>query len=202
MSRRNINARSASRGFTLVEMLVVMAIAGLASVTLFTFANTAIKRYFPLHEEGLAFSEMSIGAQRIASVVRGLTDINAATSDNLDIYAYFSPQDVYVSQISYYKSNGKLLADITPMTANPPIGIPIIASKKTYTIISDLFVPNGTQTFVYLDGAGAPLSMPISDLHGIKGVQVNLGVPLDDPAEGGSNTISLEVTLRNRKTNL
>jgi prepilin-type N-terminal cleavage/methylation domain-containing protein len=117
-------------GFTLVELTIVIILVSVVSITTFTFFNTTIKRYFPLHEEGLAFSELSASSQRVAKVLRGLTDITAADSDGITCYAYFAPQDTYVSLIKYYKSNGSLLADVTPMTSNPPVGTPITASKK------------------------------------------------------------------------
>lgn len=201
MSFRSLPSR-AQRGFTIPELLVVMVVATFVSISMFMFANALISRYFPLQEEGVAFSEMSRGSQRIASVVRGLTDITQATSNSMTIYSYFAPADNYVSLVSYYVTNNKLMADVTPMIANPPVGTPITANKKTYTIVSNLYLPNGLQLFVYLDETGTPLTVPISDLHTIKGVQVNLGIPLTNPSPNGSDTISLQVSLRNRKTNL
>lgn len=191
-----------NEGFTIPELLVVMVVATFASISMFLFANALISRYFPLQEEGIAFSEMSRGSQRIATVVRGLTGITQANSNSMTIYSYFSPADTYVSQVSYYISNNQLMADVTPMTSNPPVGTPITANKKTYTIVSNLYLPNGMQLFVYLDETGTPLTMPISDLNSVKSIQVNLGIPLTNPSQNGSDTISLQVSLRNRKTNL
>lgn len=194
--------RKNQHGFTLSELTVVIVLIAIVSITAFTLINTTIKRYFPLHEEGLAFTELSYGSQRVAKVLRGLTDISQADSDGITCYTYFAPQDEYVSLVQYYKSNGSLKVDVTPMTANPPIGTPITANKKTYTVIQKLYVPPSTQTFVYIDANNSVMSVPISDLHTIKAIQVNLGIPLDNPSVGGSDTISLQVSLRNRKTNL
>jgi prepilin-type N-terminal cleavage/methylation domain-containing protein len=189
-------------GFTIPELLIVMVVATFVSISMFLFANALISRYFPLQDEGVSFSEMSRSSQRIASVVRGLTDITQATSNSMTIYSYFSPSDTYVSLVSYYINNNQLKADVTPMSANPPTGTPITANKKTYTVVSNLYLPGGLQLFVYLDETGTPLTMPISDLHTVKGIQVNLGIPLTTPSKTGSDTISLQVSLRNRKTNL
>ncbi len=196
------NHKHNQTGFTLAELTVVIVLVSIISISTFTFFNSAIKRYFPLHEEGLAFSELSYGSQRVAKVLRGLTDITQASADGITLYSYFAPQDTYVSLVQYYKQNGSLKVDVTPMTANPPIGTPITANKKTYTVIQQLYnIPN-TSTFVYFDANNAVMTMPIADLHTIKAIQVNLGVPLDNPSVGGSDTISLQVSLRNRKTNL
>jgi prepilin-type N-terminal cleavage/methylation domain-containing protein len=195
-------SKQAQDGFTIPELLIVMVVATFVSISMFLFANALISRYFPLEDEGVSFSEMSRSSQRIASVVRGLTDITQATSNGMTIYSYFSPSDTYVSLVSYYINNNKLMADVTPMNANPPTGTPITANKKTYTIVSNLYLPGGLQLFVYLDETGTPLTLPIADLHTVKGIQINLGIPLTTPSRNGSDTISLQVSLRNRKTNL
>jgi hypothetical protein len=142
--------------------------------------------------------------QRVATVLRGLTDISTATPDELNIYAYFFPSDTYVSQVRYYKaqSNTKLLADVTPMTANPPIGSLLTDQKKTYTVIDNLYTAGAVNTFVYLDSTGAAMDQPITDLHTIKGIRVTLAVPSKAPSVNGSFSSSVQVTLRNRKTNL
>lgn len=196
------NHRSHQFGFTLAELTVVIVLVSIISISAFTFFNSSLKRYLPLHEEGLAFTELSYGSQRIAKVLRGLTDITAASADGITCYTYFAPQDSYVSLVQYYKSSGSLMVDVTPMTANPPIGTPITASKKTYTVIQKLYEIPSTSTFVYIDANNATMTVPIADLHTIKAIQVNLGIPLDNPSGGGSTTISLQVSLRNRKTNL
>lgn len=199
LHRKQLNHQS---GFTLPELLVVMIITVILSISIFTFANALISRYFPLQEESMAFSDMSRNSQRIASVIRGLTDITQATSNSMTIYSYFSPADTYVSLVNYYVVGKALMADVTPMSANPPVGTPITASKQTFTIIDNLYLPTGTQLFVYLDETSSPMTLPISDLHTVKGIQVNLGIPLSTPSINSSDTISLQVSLRNRKTNL
>jgi prepilin-type N-terminal cleavage/methylation domain-containing protein len=201
LPRDNTNQQA---GFTLVELIVVMVITLLLSASLLIFATTAFKGYFTLQTSGTAFGALAQQSQRVAAVIRGLTDITEATSNDLTIYAYFYPTDTYVSLVHYYKSanGGTLYADVTPMTANPPQGTPITAQKKTYTITDSLIAAPGLNTFVYLDSAGNTLATPISDLHTIKGIQINLAVPGYSQSPGSNNTLSLQVTLRNRKTNL
>ncbi len=191
-------------GFTLVELIVVMIISLLVSGSLVVFATTSFHGYFTLQQSGTAFGELAQASQRVESVVRGLTDITGASGTDMTIYAYFYPSDTYVSLVHYYENAAgtTLYADVTPMTANPPQGQPITAQKKTYTIIDSLVPIASTQTFVYLDSAGNSLSTPISDLHTIKGVQINMAVAGYSRAPGTNNQLSLQVTLRNRKTNL
>lgn len=192
------------RGFTLPELVIVMAVIGVVIAALFTFVNTSVRRYVALQSESAAFGQLAKQTQRIAQVLRGATDITAASADDITAYAYFYPNDSYVSLIHYYKgaNNTQILADVTPMTANPPIGTPITAQKRTYTIIDKFSSVAGVNTFTYLDSVGNPLTVPIADLHTIKGIKVSLSVPADNVVANSNSTVTLQVSLRNRKTNL
>ena len=191
-------------GFTIIELVIVMMLVGLVSTNMYLFINSSTNQYLTLHADSSSFSDLALQSQRIANVLRGLTDITQASADGITMYAYFVPNDTYVSLIQYYKNpNGtQLLADVTPMTANPPVGTLITADKRTFVVINNLKTISGVNNFEYLDSAGGLLSFPISDLRTIKGVRVNLAVPVDGPTKNGNSSISLSIALRNRKTNL
>ena len=191
-------------GFTIVELLITMIIASLVSLTAYTVFNTLINQYFGLQQDGSEFTNLAVQSQRIANVLRGLTDITAESNTSLTAYAYFSPDDAYVSLVHYYlNANGTVLyADVTPMTANPPIGTPINSQMTTHTIIDNYHSLAGVNLFQYLDDSGTVLSLPISDEHSIKSIQINLVVPADHPTPNGNQELSLQISLRNRKTNL
>lgn len=193
-----------SDGFTLIELLITIVVIGVVSTAMYTMFVSSINQFFGLQQDSMRFGDLALQSQRVASILRGLTDITAATDDDITVYAYFSPNDNYVSLIRYYKANGNtvMLADVTPMSANPPIGTPITANKKTYTIMNPFYADPNVKTFVYLDSVGTTIPTPITDLHTVKGIQVNLAVPSDTPVASGNQAISLQVSLRNRKTNL
>jgi len=193
-----------SDGFTIVELSMVMILIAIISTATYTFINTSTSQYLALQQDGIVFGDLAFQSQRIAQVVRGLTDISQASADEITMYAYFYPKDTYASLIRYYTDSTKttLYADVTTMTANPPIGTPIASTKKTYTIISPFYAPTGISTFTYLDSFGATLAMPITDLHTIKEIKITLAVPVKAPVVKGNDSISLLVSLRNRKTNL
>lgn len=204
MSRRNVWPQARQDGFTLVELIVVMVLTGIITVAAYTFFNTSFSQYLSLQKEGTTFTDLALQSQRLANVLRGATDITAATDSEVTCYAYFAPSDKYVSTIRYYKTadNNKLLADVTRMTSNPPLGTPIAGSTKTFTIIPAFYQAAGVKTFVYLDAAGSALTMPITDLKTIKGMQVNLAVPGGTSSDTTNQAVSLQVSLRNRKVNL
>ncbi len=93
----------------------------------------------------------------------------------------------------------KLMVDVTPMSANPPIGSPITAKEKTYTVISDYYADPGLSLFTYYDSSGDELGLPIADEHSIMQIGVNLAEP---SSHGNAQILNVEVSLRNRKTNL
>ncbi|HET9412089.1 MAG TPA: prepilin-type N-terminal cleavage/methylation domain-containing protein [Candidatus Saccharimonadales bacterium] len=193
-----------SSGFSLAEFVIGLAILGILIVVAYPFFNTTLKQFFTLEQEGLTFSQLSMQSHRIAKVLRGATDITQAQNTETTVYAYFAPNDAYVSLIRYYKNvaGTKLLADVTPMSANPPNGTLLDAQKRTVTIIENFYSNPNVNTFEYLDAAGNKLNLPIADLHTIKGMRVNLAVPVTIPSISGNDTITVEVSLRNRKTNL
>jgi len=180
-----------------------MSVAAIVAIGVYSFFGSSMKEYFRLQEESLAFADVAANSQRIAAVFRGATDITAASNTSITMYSYFSPYDQYVSLIKYYPDNTgtKLMADVTRLNANPPIGTQIAGSLKTFTIIDKFYVPTGTNTFEYLDSSGGTLGMPVTDLKTIKGIRINLA---DRPATANSQIVkmSVEVGLRNRKTNL
>lgn len=190
-------------GFTLVELMISMTLVAIIGTTFLVFFKSSFINYLNLQGDASSLTQLDTQVMRVATVVRSLTDITSAGDDDLQIYAYFYPSDAYVSVVHYYlqttSGTTKLLADVTPMTANPPIGTPLAGQKKTYTIIDNYYQPAGGKLFVYLDSAGSSLATPISDLKTIKGVQVNLASKISN---GGNQAVDVQVNLRNRKTNL
>ena len=189
-------------GFTLVELMVVISVVAVMFISFGTFFTNYLILYSKYQQDASSFTELANQSQRIADVLRGVTDIVSESTNDLVIYAYFSPADTYVSLTHYYLNakSTAVMVDVTPMTANPPIGTPIASRKKTYTIISNYYSPSGGSLFAYYDASGTALTLPIIDEHSILEIQVNLAEPGSHTKNG--QTLSTSVSLRNRKTNL
>jgi prepilin-type N-terminal cleavage/methylation domain-containing protein len=188
------------QGFTIIELTVALVVTAIIITTIYTFFNTSINQYLNLQRDGMSASDLALQAQRLASVMRGATDIVMASNHEMVINTYFSPNDVYVSQVRYYKSEDgtKLLADVTPFSANPPGGTLETSRMVTSSIIDNFYTNETVNTFEYIDSSGQTMSLPVNDLHTIKGLRVNL---VSKPP-GVNNSLSVQVSLRNRKTNL
>ena len=188
----------------MTELIVVMSIMSILLVTVYIFTSSSISSFMRLQAEGLARSTLAEGSFRITKVVRGINYIEAANADTLTAYSYFAPDDQYTSKIRYYlnPSQTKLLADVTPMTADYPVGALITAQTKTITVVNNFYKISGQPTFKYYDANYTELVGPVSDLPSIKNITVRLFVKKYE--SNATDYVSTEVTvsLRNRKSNL
>lgn len=190
-------------GFTLIELLVGITLMAVIGTTFLVFFKSSLFNYLNLQSDATSLTQLNTQAMRIATVMRGATDISSASDNDITIYSYFYPSDAYVSVVHYYlqTTSGvtKLLADVTPMSANPPIGSPITASEKTYTIIDNFYQPSGSSLFTYINAGGGTLPTPVADLNTIKSIQVNLAAKTSN---NSNQSMNVQVNLRNRKINL
>lgn len=196
-------AAGTQAGFTLIELLVGIVLMAIIGSTFIVFFKSSFISYLNLQSDATSLTQLNTQAMRMATVMRGVTGVNSVAANDISVYSYFYPSDAYVSLVHYYLQTAsgvtKVLADVTPMSADPPIGSPITAQQKTYTIISNFYQPSGGTLFTYLDSSGGTLGVPISDVQTIKGIQINLATK----DSGGTNQkLSVQVNLRNRKTNL
>ncbi len=191
------------KGFTLVELLVTFVMIVIVGLTFGVLFKSSFFNFLNMQTDTSATVQLNTQANRLGMVLRGTTLITSATSNDLVLYAYFYPSDAYVSLLHYYiQANGstkKLMADLTPMSANPPIGIPITANKRTFTIIDNYYQAIGVNLFTYLDAGGSALTLPLTDLQTIKAIRVTLAAKT---SSNSNQTLDVQVSLRNRKTNL
>ncbi len=191
------------KGFTILELVIVITLIGMLSTIFLVVFKSTIFNYLGLQKQATSFGQMSAQADRIANVLRGATSIEAAGDNDLTVYAYFYPSDAFVSQVRYYvtTSNGvkRLYADLTPMTANPPLGTLETAKKKSLLLIDNFYQSTGKKLFAYLNANGALITTPVSDLAVVKTVQISLSTEVDN---GGVQDIDVQILLRNKKNNL
>jgi hypothetical protein len=184
--------------------MVVMLMSSILIITLFVFTSSTINSFLRIQAQGLANSKLADSSFRISRVLRSSNNIETANQFQFTAYAYFAPQDTYTSKISYYLNAGEdeLLADVTPMTADYPIGTLITAQKKTVVVVDNFYKRNGFPAFKYYTSNFTELTSPVSDLQAIKNITINLYTKVYDSTASDYTSSSVSVNLRNRKTNL
>lgn len=190
------------QGFTILEMVIVITLIGTLSVIFFVVFKTTLVSYIDLQKQATSFGQLSTQAERIANVLRGTTSISNASDNELTVYTYFYPSDAYVSQVRYYVVNGatkRLYADLTPMSANPPLGTLQTDKKKSFVVIDNFYQSSSGKLFTYMNAVGATLPTPVTDLSVVKTIQINLAAQLENMR---SQDINVQVLLRNKKNNL
>lgn len=195
-----LNSKINQKGFTLTEMIIVLVTLGIVLSAMYTFFGNSMNQYIKMQDDGLAFSEVSAGSQQISSVLRGVTQIADAQANSLTIYAYFSPQDTHESLVKYYlnNDNSKLLADITPCSANYPNCVVTGITPKTVTVV-DKFYKTSSPIFQYLNSDN--IAVATGDINSIKNIQTTLAVK-PNASVTNPTLITNYINLRNKKTNL
>lgn len=191
------------RGFTVLELLVTMTITAiLSTIVLQVFVGT-FSAYMKLQKESSALSQLSFQSNRVTNVLRSTISIESANDNDITLYAYFYPSDAYASKVKYYvQTNGStksLVADLTPMTANPPTGTTIDAKKKTVTIVNNLTIPQSGKLFTYLNAGNGVIAAPVTDTSIIKSIKLSLGISVDKTTV---QNMDVQIVIRNRKNNL
>lgn len=203
MPRRKVPKTGSESGFTLVELLITLTVVLMVGAMFLVLFKSTIFSFVNMQTDASAAVQLNSQAYRIATVFRGTTHIVSAAENDVVLYAYFYPSDAYVSLLHYYIQTNdgikQVMADLTPMSANPPIGAPQTAQKRTFVIIDNYYQTSGVPLFTYLDSAGAPIGLPVADLTMVKGVRITLAAKTSNNA---NQIQSVQVSIRNRKTNL
>ncbi len=182
--------------------MIVIVVIGVLFATFAEFFDNNLILFLNQQQNSMNLTELQAESQRIADVLRGATDIVSDEPNQLSVYAYFSFTNQYVSLVNYYLNSSKtqLLASVTPMTANPPIGTPITSQTKVYTIISNYYYVPGSSLFTYYDANDNILTPPVADEKSIINIGINLSEPIASPSNNQAQSLNLFVNLRNRKT--
>lgn len=191
-------------GLTLTELIVVMAIMSGLLITVYAFTSSSISSFMQLQAESLARSKLADGSFRVTKVIRSINYIESADNDTITAYSYFAPNDQYTSKIRYYLngSQDKLLAEVTPMTADYPVGTLLTTQTKEVTIVDNFVKIASEPTFKYYDSNLNQITSPVLDVNSVKNISVNLYVKRYKEVPSKYVSTEVMVNLRNRKSNL
>jgi prepilin-type N-terminal cleavage/methylation domain-containing protein len=192
------------RGFTLIEMMVVIAILTVVGISLIGMISYVYKTNTFVFQESTATDNARRGIEYAFENLREATygadgsyPIAAAATPTITFYADVD-SDGTVEKIRYYLSNGNLYRGV----ANPAGSPPSYTGQPELTTTVASYVQNGTSTpiFHYYDDTGAELASPF-DVSKIASVSVVIGIDVDTKRAPITFTLIGSATLRNLRSN-
>lgn len=189
-----------SQGFTLLEIIIVASIMSLAVIMLGNWVSQSFRTYEYAQLQTTASAGLTTVLDRTSRVLRGVTGIVSAGSNSLTVYAYFSPADAVVDQVSYTATGNDFEVSVIPPTGTAPNYTYNVANQKT-TVLTNWLVNVPNPAFVYYDDQGNKLTGAFATSQ-VKQISIYLSTNPNPIILKTSVSSQTTVTLRNMKTNL
>jgi prepilin-type N-terminal cleavage/methylation domain-containing protein len=191
--------RKKQRAFTLVEMLVTVAIIGFIVTILSSIFSTSYKQYRIGTKSIDLNQKASLSVQDFEKIARGATTVIAAESSNFEFYSYLkNDSHPAPSKIDYYLEDGKFYRSmIAPVDISGTFVYP--EADKEIKIISDNVI--SPSLFTYYNDANSELGYPVqTDV--VRMVKISIQIDDDIAKKPDLAEQSTAVQLRNLKNNL
>lgn len=197
------NTTSRIQGFTLIEMIVVIAIVTIVGTSL-----SGIIRYFYRTNDYVLQEETAVANAReglVASMSNlreasygddGSYPIGSAATSSVLFYSDLNG-DGSVEKVQYYLSNTTLYRAITYSTSSPPVYTG--QSAATSTIASYVVNATSSPIFQYYDDNGTLLTSPIN-IGSIASILTTLQIDVDTHRSPSTYTLLGSATLRNLRS--
>lgn len=193
------------KGFTLIELVVAVAISSILLIALIRFMGTAIPAYRSLFLQTLADETARVQLVRISHALRaarygdtGAFPIVEATPSRIIFYAN-TDSDTATERVRYELVGTDLIRGITKPSGNPLVYN--TAQETTVTVARS--IQNGaTPVFSYYGNGYPGTTTPAADISDITYVSFSLIIDADTAQNPPAATVQSQVQLRNLKTNL
>lgn len=191
------------RGFTFVEMVVVVALTGLVGVGLLSMIAYFYRSNAYLLEATSAVDSASRGVKESLTLLRGASygedgayPLMAAATSSVTFYAN-GDADQAIERVRLYLSGGVLYQGVTNAAGNPPS----YASQTESTSVIATWVKNATTTpaFRYFDSSGTELTGTIN-IAAVRTIRARFDVDINPQRAPNILTIEGGATLRNLRT--
>lgn len=187
------------KGFSLAEMVVVLALVSIITVVVATFLTGSIKTY-RVKRQSVELEEKSSEVMRdFERNTRAATQIIKAESNELVFLRYFDLASTSPTQVRYFTVENRFEVGLTePVGIAPNITYPE-SNEKIDLIIQD--VTNPSSLFKYYNGANLELPFPVNTTD-IKMVGLSISLDKNGNLPPSPITEETKVSLRNMKDNL
>jgi prepilin-type N-terminal cleavage/methylation domain-containing protein len=198
-----------SKGFTLVEVLISVAIITLLTVTATTFQKDIFSLNFTLQAnlnaqlDARHVTKVMVAELRKASPSElGAYPIALASSTGITFYSDVD-NDGLKDQVRYFLSGKTIKKGVTAPSGNPMTYNP--GNEKMSTIVADFIASSTLPLFQYYpgtySGTGSPLPVPI-DIPSVRLVTISVIIDRDPNKSPTPLVVTSSVSLRNLKDNL
>jgi prepilin-type N-terminal cleavage/methylation domain-containing protein len=169
-------------GFTLIEMMVSLAVLGIFFAAFSTVVSSSIRHSSEIQEQATLQTEARAAVDVLAADLRQatragdttLTRISTASSTQLTFHSPDRAATFHLRRIAYQITGGQLQRALATSTATAaPWSIPALGA---WSKVVGSVVTTGTPVFTYYDANGATISVPVSsgNLANIDSVRVRL----------------------------
>lgn len=196
----NKNAHTRTRGMTLPELLVTIAILSVVSIALMSMIQSFYRQNSFLIEQTSALASARRGINDTMKVIReasagddGSYAIASAATSSLTVYADID-QDAFVERVTYSLVNGVLYRGLANATGTPPV-YPSLSA--TTTLATDVRNSSSTPLFTYYDTTGTQLATTSPTISAISSIKVQLLVDLNPNRLPNVFTLTQSATMRN-----
>lgn len=189
------------RGFTLVEMIVVIFITGVVGIALNSMISNFYKTNAFLLEQTKAIDNAHRGVNTSFIDLReasygddGSYPIQTVSTSSITFYSDVD-NDGIVERIRLYLLNGSFYRGVTDSTSTPPT---YVGQPEATTTIAN-YVRNGTTTpiFRYYDTNGFELSSSTIPIAAISSISISLSIDLNPLRAPDILILRETATLRN-----
>jgi len=198
-------------GFTLIEMLIVIAVSGIALGALSVFIISNYRSYYFNLEQVQAINEARKGVETMVREIREARYADdgsyplAKAGDNEFIFFSDIDRDGLTEQVRYFLQSNNLMKAVVKPSGDPPQYL--TANTSTSTISS--FVNNGPAAaiFTYYNGdwPGDAVHNPLPTLTRLtdtKLMHVHLEINVTPSRPPNNFVLESDTQIRNLKTNL
>jgi type II secretory pathway component PulJ len=196
-----------SRGFTIIEILTVIAITITISGVLFAFQrnifywnNFLSNSLISQDEARRAFKVMSSELRSMAPSSTGAYALVQAATSSVTFYANID-SDAVVERVRYYVSGNTLKRGVLKPSGNP---LAYTGTESTGDLLHSLTSATSTIFSYYnsnYDGTTAALSLPV-DVAAVRLVKIQVSADADINRAPTILTFTTQISLRNLKDNL
>lgn len=197
-------------GFTLIEMLIAVAIVGIISVAVSNFGRDIFYNNYVTQKALVAEGEAKLSLKKVVAELRtmapsntGTYPIESASKNSLVFYSDFDGDNLR-ERLRYFWSNGVLKRGATKPTGQPYTYA--TSSESVITAVNGL-VNTNQLIFSYYDDSyngsstSTPMAEPI-DIKNVRLIKIELLVDANPDRSPIPLYISSQVSLRNLKDNL